>query len=767
MNLRHLAGGTLAIFSSTMLIDVHAQDAQPAPENVLQEIVVTAQKRLERLQDVPLAVTVVGAEQLQQQRVYTIADLARTSPSLEMIQAFGGPGGGGQIRGIGTQSFTRSAEGAVGIVVDGVPQGNLPNNAIFDIGRVEVVRGPQGTLFGLTSSAGVINMATIAPSVAGFTGVAHVDLADNGTSGSEYGQQTIRGAVNIPLGASSALRVSVNGNRVEGVQRNALTGEDNVLKDGAIRARYLWNASHAVTINLTADYDKRTQNYFDPQFVYVDVPAGSPLAGELAACGIVASFSNNARCSNLPANGDVKNYGASAQIDWQLGDGTFTAITGYRKNRQAPSSVDIMGTPAEFTQIFFSDQTGDGRQFSQEVRYASPSEQTVEYVTGLFFSDYQAHTGYAPGGGFSVGTFQLAPFFIPFVHDASSTSTSNKSQAAFGQMTYHVNDQLGLIAGLRYTHQKLTDEQSTNPFDPTSIATRGETTESNVSGKVGVQYKFSDVLSGYATVTRGYKGPQVIPAQLGSPSTVIRPELPTAYEAGIKGAGLDGRLGYDVSVFYTKVKDYQGQRCRVNGVGVLACLGESIPSVNTKGIELSVFGRPATGLTLNAGIIYNEAEFPNGWTGYNPNDLRDPVPGTLIGQTDLSGHQIVGVPKTKFTLTADYGHPLGAIEAFIGADTVYKADVRLAYTGDDRFVYPSHWTVGAHFGVRSTDDHWRVEVFGRNLGNEHEPATLFGGPAFVPPGVVPFIPNGAVSGISGWTVPTSLRQVGLSAEFRW
>jgi iron complex outermembrane receptor protein len=300
------------------------------------------------------------------------------------------------------------------------------------------------------------------------------------------------------------------------------------------------------------------------------------------------------------------------------------------------------------------------------------------------------------------------------------------------------------------------------------VATSGETTESNVSGKVGVQYKFSDVLSSYATATRGYKGPQVIPANLGSPSTVIRPEIPTAYEAGIKGGVFAGRLAYDVSVFYTKVKDYQGQRCRVNGAGALACLGESISSVDTKGIELELFGRPVAGLTVNAGFIYNEAEFPDGFTGYNPGDLRDPVPGTLIGQTDLGGRQIVGVPKTKFTLTADYSHPMGgAVEGFIGADTVHKSDVRMAYTGDDRFVYPAHWTVGAHLGVRSTNDSWLVEVFGRNLGGEREPATLFGGPAFVPPGVVPFLPNGTVDGISGWTAATTLRQVGLSAEFRW
>ena len=165
----------------------------------LEEIVITAEKRPERLQDVPIAVTVVSNQQLADQNVTTIADLSRTAPALEMIQSFGGPGGGGQIRGIGTQSFSRSAEGAVGVVVDGVSQGNLNINNIFDVARVEVLRGPQGTLFGLTSSAGVINMVTNAPDPTKFETIWHAVYADKGTAGSEFGQDTVQGVVNLPL----------------------------------------------------------------------------------------------------------------------------------------------------------------------------------------------------------------------------------------------------------------------------------------------------------------------------------------------------------------------------------------------------------------------------------------------------------------------------------------------------------------------------------------------------------------------------------------
>jgi len=326
---------------------------------------------------------------------------------------------------------------------------------------------------------------------------------------------------------------------------------------------------------------------------------------------------------------------------------------------------------------------------------------------------------------------------------------------------------MSLIAGLRYTDQKLTTGTGPNIYDPTSVATYGETTESNVSGKAGLQYALSDQANLYATFTRGYKGPQVIPAQLGEDPTVVGAEIPTAYELGTKGALLDGQLGFDVSLFYTDVKDYQGQRCRVNAAGILACNGESISSVTTKGVEVDLFGEPIDGLYLNGGIIWNEAKLPEGWTGFNPHDLRDPVPGTLIGQTDMSGLQLVRVPKFKFILNGEYTFPIGSFSGFIGGDAVYKDDVRLGYTADDDYVYPAHWIVSARVGLRTADERWTVELFGRNLGNEHEVVQLFGGPSFLPPDTVPFIPNGAINGISGWYASTSLREVGLSASFHW
>src|SRR5580692_10703718 len=317
-----------------------AQQATAANEAPLAEIVVTAEKRSEKIQDVPVAVTVVTGAQLADQHIYSIADLARTTPSLEMVQAFGGPGGGGQIRGIGTNSFSPTAEGAVGIVLDGVPQGNVNITNLYDLQRIEVLKGPQGTLFGLTSSAGVINMVSAPPDPSSFYVTAHADYSEAGKADSKFGEETERAVLNAPITSNSAIRLAVSDDHTKGVQVNNFTGAQNAATEWGGRLRYLLNATDALTINLIGDYDKVGQNYNDPQFVYVS--ANPMLAAQLAApgCGITASYENNARCGNLANDLNYRNYGGAAQVDYSLGFATLTSITGYRKQIDAPNDDD-------------------------------------------------------------------------------------------------------------------------------------------------------------------------------------------------------------------------------------------------------------------------------------------------------------------------------------------------------------------------------------------------------------------------------------------
>ena len=764
------AAGIAGILGTSILLggEAVAQQAASTGENTINEIVVTAQKRPELLQDVPVAVTVVTSTQLADQHIYSIADLARTTPSLEMVQAFGGPGGGGQIRGIGTNSFSPTAEGAVGIVLDGVPQGNVNITNLYDLQRIEVLKGPQGTLFGLTSSAGVINMVSAAPDPTKFYVTAHIDYSDDGEAGSKFGEETERAVLNAPITSNSAIRLAVSDDRTKGVQVNNFNGTDTVSTEWGGRLRYMLKATDELTINVIGDYDRRGQNYNDPQFTYVSANPG--LTAELAGCGITPSYANQARCWSQANDLNYRNYGGALLVDYDLGSATLNSITGYRKQIDAPSDSDIQALPSEFIQIFTVGATSSGRQVSQELRITSNGMQKIDYVAGLFYSSYSAETNYTPGGGFFAGTFDLPPVpfvpppfpFTPFVHTATATGTTIKSDAAFGNLTYHLTDQLGLIGGVRYTHEDLTDFTSANLIPPAlTPAQYGSLTDNNWSWRLGAQYKIDPELTSYFTVVRGYKGPQVTPAAEGTPETVIGAEIPTAYELGLKGSALGGRLGWDGDLFYSRVKDYQGQKCLLNGAGVLACVGESIPEVTTKGIELNAYGKLLPGLTISAGYVYDEAKFPSGWTGYDPNSLTG-------GTTSLSNQQLVGVPKNKISLSALYSFPITpGLEGFVNADTVYRSAMLLGPTGAPGYVYPANWNTGARLGVRSPDATWSAAIFARNLSNDNEPITLFGGPSFTPPGANPANLSGYINGISGWQTANSLRQVGITLDVRF
>ena len=245
---------------------------------------------------------------------------------------------------------------------------------------------------------------------------------------------------------------------------------------------------------------------------------------------------------------------------------------------------------------------------------------------------------------------------------------------------------------------------------------------------------------------------------------MVGAEIPTAFELGIsKGtrARSSTWVGWRCVLFACSPR-LSVVRPAASIRWVHWCASASqFPQVVTKGIELNTYGVILPGWSVNAGYIYDVAQYPNGYTGYDPNNLSG-------GTTNLSGLQLVGVPKNKLSLSSEYDFALAAsVQAFFEADTVFKSAMRLGPTADPRFVYPGNWNTGLRVGVRSPVDTWSAALFVRNLSADHEPVTLFGGPSFTPPGANPGQPAGYVNGISGWTTPDSLRQVGvtLSAKF--
>lgn len=758
-------GSLIAISSAASAQDTQATDAKAAATEEPIVVVVTAQKREQKLQDVPLSITVASGKQLERLQINSVADLQRVAPALEMQQASGqSVGGGGQVRGIGTQSFQSGATGSVAMVIDQVSQGNINTPDLFDIARVEVLKGPQGTLFGLTTSAGVINISTNKPELGRFSGRVRAELSNDGTLGSEYGQQVVQGLLNIPLTSTSALRVSASRNQRQGVDRNILTGKLDDHSTDSLRARYLWEVNDRLTVNLIGEYAKVRDeglDFFTIQKVANNADSGQ-LAGALATCNITAGDGNRDYCSNTGIHNNFETKAASAQIDYDFDNLSFTSITSSRQQDVGPNNLNIFRLDPYHPELIAGDQTGKDELFTQEFRLASPTGSTVEYTVGAFYSN---STSVRNPQTFSVIVPGPIGLFKPVDNLGSYIDISDESYALFGQLTWRVSDKLRLIAGTRLNHENLSvfykdygsQGQSVVPvfapsFHLTYVASTPVITEKsakasidNVSLKLGAQYTFSADTMGYFTASRGYKGPQIAQGAASDPTppTIINPELPTAFEAGVKSSLMGGRLSTDLNAFYIDMKDYQGQVCVSVSTGGLNCTPTNISQVISKGIEASISGKVAQGLNMNAGLIYNEVSYPDGFLGGDG--------------TDIGGTQLALAPKIKFNVGGEYSHSLGdKLDGFISFDAVYKSKIRYDASSSPDVFYRAHWITGGRIGIRDSSGNWTLSLYGRNLGNEHEPVLR-----------IRNFPDGSTGSIGQMLAPQSFRQVGISLDGRF
>jgi iron complex outermembrane receptor protein len=602
---------------------------------------------------------------------------------------------------------------------------------------VEVLKGPQGTLFGLTTSAGVINITTNPPDPSHFSAILHSELSNEGWIGAQYGQQVVQGVVNLPLTTDSALRVAANVDLHQGVDFNTLAEKFTQHQDYSLRARYLWEPDSRLTVNLIADYTHSNDLGADFFTITKANPADT---ARLATCGVIVRPGNRDYCDDRPETNPISNYGGSARVDYDFRPVKFTSITQDRGIETGPSDSTIFRDITNPTQIFTLGSTFSSNLFTQELRLASPSTSRLEYTAGLFFSRYVTSNG---GGGINV---QVSPFpglIIPIVTNGGSfTHLLDTSAAVFGQATYHVTDKFQLIFGARYTNERLSVTATTNtaPFAPIPNAA-GAVTENNFSYKAGVQYDFTPEVMAYAFAAQGYKGPEINNANPLVPATIINPELPMDYEGGLKTVLLDGKLAADLSAWYMDVRGFQGQQCLPVPTG-LACGPVNYTGVVTYGAEVDVYGQPLPGLSVNTGLIYNPATYP---------------PGTLAsdGSGDLGGEQLGNAPLWKFTFSGEYDHPIvEGIEGFISANAVYKSDLNLDNSNDPNLHFPAHWIWGGQIGARFDHGRYDIALFGRNLGNVHEPVLIF-----------PNFPNPGDYG--AYYTPQSFRLVGIVLDARF
>jgi iron complex outermembrane recepter protein len=723
----------------------------PTTGDQISEIIVTATKREERLQDIPIAVTVVGGPQLTQQNINEMVDLTHSVPSLNVA----GPFGALSIRGIGSVAFSRSAEGSVGIVVDGVSLANTSTNPpeLFDVARVEVLEGPQGMLFGRNSSAGLINVVTNAPDPSRFEVDAHADV---GTLDNYIG----RAVVNIPVADNAALRISGAYSQSPNTQYNRHDDTEYNVDGESVRGRFKWDPAPNLTVNLIADYSDFIRKGGAPWTVYYSTP-GSLLSSRLAGCGVRVSQDNTDGCIDGGNDTSSESYGFSGQIDANIGSLTLTSISAYRGFTAHSYGSDADSVPVDVLNVNASPE--NIHNVSQEFRVTSAAGDRVDYVAGLYYFHSELNAANTQLGDL------LAAFGIPYpLGQTLATTSTTTSAAAFGQATVNITQAFHLILGGRYGNENV-DAVTVGSLAPGAVApiasiagVQGKADDRYFSYRGGAQYDFSRDVMAYATYTRGYKGPAINDQSGGSGIPVlVQPEIPHAGEIGVKSTMMDGRLAANLAVFYNRVTDFQTQYFDPT---ISQFVFGNAPSLTSKGVSLELIGRPVHGLTVNVGGLYNNAKYGRGYEvacaqmQTAAQGCQTVIEGgAAISTTDASGNQLIGAPEWKLTSSVEYAANVSdGLTGFVSVDTVYTSRINFDAAYDPILTNAAATIFGARLGLRTDNGRYGISIFARNLFDQYRPIVRFA----TPTAAQQFDPQ-SYSQVSG---PESRRVVGLSLD---
>jgi iron complex outermembrane receptor protein len=718
-----------------------AQDSTAGTEN-LGEIVVTAQKREQRLQEVPIAISVVSGDQLQARGGFNIEAMTALVPSLTLRKTNVSLNQSLFLRGIGTVTFAIAAQPSVAFVLDGVVLTGAGEafGDLYDVERVEVLRGPQGTLFGKNASAGVVNVVSKKPGTA-FGG--YVDAAFY-----EGDEINIKAAVDTPLSDTLRGRTTVSWGNFPGFIENVSTTPAGGDANGYYRKgiRTLWQLDPSDDLGFTFIADYRESD--DPCCAEVigTVPTGAQAAivtNALAGTDIGAGDEGRKVRANTEMRSREESYGASLQADVGLGEFTLTSITAWRQwDVTEVREGDFLDIGAAFNGIT---QTADfGPQelttISQELRIASPTGGTFEYVAGVYYSDTDAERYFqrdvtlcSPLAG--IATNAPCPTANWVVATSGATFGADfQSLAAFGDGTWNVSDSLRLIGGLRWTQDDLSyfhsGRRTTLPPGVTAapgintvfLPLSGDDKSSEVSGRAGVQYDWNDAFMTYATYARGYKGPayNVFFNMSANNTPIIEAETADSYEIGFKSTLAGGSTIVNAAVFKADYSNFQTNNFFFIGTTQVTSLTNA-GDVSTQGVELEFQSRPNDLLTLSGGVAYTDAQIEEFFTppGQAPTAVKgDPLPFS---------------PKWKGNLSAEWRLALATIDVIPAFTAAYQseqyADIGRRAALVNRRIAP-YGTLDATLSFVTRDERYRLTLVGRNLTDESYASLLqTGGPA--------------------------------------
>ncbi|WP_460122802.1 TonB-dependent receptor [Pseudomonas sp. H3_G09] len=708
----------------------------------LETVTVTTRRREESSQDVPTPMSVVSGQNLETQRVYRIQDLQQLVPSVNVAYMHARQSSV-SIRGLGNNPASDGLEGSVGLYIDNVYLGR-PGMAVFDlmdIEQLEVLRGPQGTLFGKNTTAGVINISTRAPS---FTPERSIE-----TSVGEDGYFQTKGTISGPLNDQLAGRFSAYRTRSDGDIKNEYDGHD--LNGGSregFRAQLLFKPNEDFNLRWIGDYNEEDSSA-GTRVLYNTGPTinGVNLYESRASAAGATLVNGRHRKVNLDNDQHVTVHqgGTSVEANWTLpSDFTLTSVSSYRFWNFTPRNDDGLNVPASYN----AGVSVEDKQYSQEFRLASPKGEFFDYVVGAYYFgsdlDNKSFSYYGPQADIWNGTPAGA---LANVTSVGNGHIKTDSFALFAQGTWHLSERLDFTAGVRGTYEEKNASVGRNaPLGGVAVAgaaanaRRGRAGvydsgdlnqySSSPSGLLNLSYRITDDVLGYATLSHGEKSGGVNLAvgsapTAGADSLLIGTERANNAELGFKSTLWDRRLQLNANVFWTQVNAYQTNAYdAANRVQYLTNAG----SVRSRGIEFESTVVPLRGLTLNFNGSYNDVSYLSYKDAPCPPEISQ-APGAPAS-CDLSGHQVVGASKWIGNANGEYKWNLAnGFEPYVTGSYAFRSKAVGTVEDSDYGQIPSYAVVNLSTGLRGdfSQGQWDVSLWLKNAFDKTYYTTLWTG----------------------------------------
>lgn len=730
---RRTAAALLVSTAALLSVQAHAESAVTTPaaaaagsveSDQLNVIVVTAQRREESSQDVPIAIVSLTGDALAQSGYTDVTDLQYTVPGVQYDPT---QGAAFQIRGVGSTSFDFSNAKSVSVVVDGVVMDGQRANGLIglvDIAKVDVLKGPQGTLFGKNATSGVINVETNLPRLGELAGHASASYG-------EHNERILNGTLNVPIGQIAALRVSAFDQAVDGFGRNVtLHRQVGATHDYGGRARLLVEPSDRLNFVLSADYAHHWDS--SVRTPVADQPAA--VAEILKSLGVYPGETNADTADSSFGEIRTEEYGSSLAVNAKLGDHDLKSITAYRHTAYYNS------TPANLTPIdrfaYVPVNIGDLKtnKFSQELHLSSPAGGLVEYVVGAFYNKLHAEQSQIQWAtlGSPVYTQDGSPnvahmYALTGASDVSDANASlftanNETAAVFGQITVNLSPSFKVNLGGRQTwdwnNQRLdfiyVDPDPYLGFTPAFFGTSaspaypyGKVNGNNFSYRIAPEWHFSENAMIYGSYSTGYKPGGV--AFVGNKYNPYRKETVKSWELGIKSEWFDRRLRVNLDVFRSDFTDFQTTILTeipdgAGGTLQTTAIGNA-GGLRSQGVEGTIAVVPTRGLTLGANFAYTDAWF----TDYVYDET-----------TNYTGTRLTNSPDWMTSITADYEHQFaGGLAARAHVEYNYRSESWTVVGQPDYSHVPGYGLTNARLTFSLPSNGVEFGLYARNLFDVH------------------------------------------------